>query len=504
MAKHYDLIVIGAGPGGYTAAIKAAGLGMKVVAIDQDKLGGVCVNRGCIPTKALLHASSIFSMMQHCDEFGVSTDFISFDFRKMQDYKKRSVRQYRSEIEKLFQKNGITFVKGTAVIRREKTVEVNSEDGREYFQGRNIIIATGAKPIMPQIPGINQTGVVNSDRLLAAKSWTFERLVIIGGGVIGVEFATIFQALHSRVTIVEKGPHLLGPMDTEVALALEKQLTDKGITVCCNSTVEEIIREEGLSCIVKNHTTGETSRIRANQVVVAVGRESDLQGLFGQDVSLEMNDGHLTVDSGFMTSEPGIYAIGDVVAKTKLAHVAMAQGTYVVESIAKQHHSIRLEAVPNGMYVSLPIVPNCIYTDPEIATVGITEQAGNSLGMKVRCGVYAMNENGKSIIAREENGFIRLIFEAYSNTIVGAQMVCPRATDMIGEMATAIANGLTAEQLSRAMRAHPTYSEGIAAAIQDAMKGVVKDDKKNDELDAKREEMRKAKLDALKGEHEDE
>lgn len=470
MAKQYDLIVIGAGPGGYTAAIKAAGLGMKVVVIDQDKLGGVCINRGCIPTKALLHASSIFSMMQHCDEFGVSTDFISFDFRKMQEYKKRSVGQYRSEIEKLFEKNEITFVQGTATIRRDKTVEVNNEDGREYYQGSNIIIATGAKPIMPPIPGIDQAGVINSDRLLSAKSWTFERLVIIGGGVIGVEFATIFQALRSRVTIVEKGPHLLGPMDTEVAMALEKQLTEKGITVCCNSTVEEIVHEEGLACVVKNHTTGETSRIKANQVVVAVGRTPELQGLLGQDISLKMERGQLVVDGDFMTSEPGIYAIGDVVSETKLAHVAMAQGTYVVENIAKRAHSIQLEAVPNGMYVSLPIVPNCIYTDPEIATVGITEQVANSLGMKVRCGVYAMNENGKSIIAREENGFIRLIFEAYTNTIVGAQMVCPRATDMIGEMATAIANGLTAEQLSRAMRAHPTYSEGIAAAIADAMK----------------------------------
>lgn len=473
MAKKFDLIVIGAGPGGYTAAIKAAELGMTVVVIDQDKLGGVCINRGCIPTKALLHASSIFSMMQHCDEFGVSTDFISFDFRKMQEYKNRSVRQYRTRIENLFQKNGIVFVKGKATIRREKTVEVNNDEGREYFQGKNIIIATGAKPIMPAIPGIDQSGVINSDRLLSAKTWNFERLVIIGGGVIGVEFATIFQALRARVTIIEQGPHLLEPMDEEVSLVLEEQLKQKGITICCNSTVEEIYREDGMVCRVRNRRTGEETRIKSNQIVVAVGRKSYLGELFGQDVSVQMEQGRLVIDSDFMTSEPGIYAIGDVISKTKLAHVAMAQGTYVVENIAKKAHTIRLEAVPNGMFVSLPIVPNCIYTDPEIATVGITEQTAKALGMQVRCGVYNMNDNGKSIISREEHGFIRLIFEAYSNTIVGTQMVCPRATDMIGEMATAIANGLTAEQMSRAMRAHPTYSEGISAAIEDAMKGVV-------------------------------
>lgn len=470
MAENYDLVIIGAGPGGYTAAVKAAGLGMRVAVIDQDKLGGVCLNRGCIPTKALLHASSIFSMMQHSDEFGVSTDFISFDFKKMQDYKKRSVRQYRGEIESLFKKHGITFIRGTASIRREKTVEVNNENGREYLRAGNIIIATGARAILPEMKGINLPGVINSDRLLAAQNWNFDRVVIVGGGVIGVEFATIFRALCAHVMIVEKGPHLLGPMDEEVALALEAQLRDKGITICCNTTVEEIAQEESLICTLLNGETKETSRQKASQVIVSVGREPYMDGLLGEDIQLAVQDGRLAVDSDFMTSEPGVYAIGDVIARTQLAHVAAAQGTYVVEKIAGREHSIKLEVVPSGMYVSLPIVPNCIYTNPEIATVGITEQTAGHLGMKVRCGVCSMDRNGKSIITREEGGFIRLIFEAYSNTIVGAQMVCPRATDMIGEMATAIANGLTAQQLSKAMRAHPTYSEGIGVAIEDAMK----------------------------------
>lgn len=473
MAQNYDLVVIGAGPGGYTAALKAAGFGMKVAVVDEEKLGGVCVNRGCIPTKALLHASNIFATMQHCDAFGVSTDFISFDFTKMQEYKRRSVHQYRRGIEKLFEENHIDFLKGTATIRRQNTVEVTGEEGREYLKGKYIIIATGARPVIPDIPGIDLQGVSNSDRILAAQNWNYDRVVIMGGGVIGVEFATIFQALCSNVTIVEKGPHLLGPMDTEVALALENQLEEKGITVLCNSVIdriEKIGEEDGLICQVTNEKTKEVSRIRSTQVIVAIGRRPYMDHLFGEDISLEMEEGRLKVDGDFMTSEENIYAIGDVVSKTQLAHVSMAQGTYVVEKLAGKPHSIQLEAVPNGMYVSLPIVPSCIYTVPEIATVGITEQAATSLGMKVRCGVYNMNDNGKSIITHKGDGFIRMIFEAYSNTIVGAQIVCPRATDMIGEMATAIANGLTAKQLSLAMRAHPTYSEGIAAAIEDAMR----------------------------------
>ena len=197
---------------------------------------------------------------------------------------------------------------------------------------------------------------------------------------------------------------------------------------------------------------------------------SNVEKLLGKDISLEMEGGKIAVNSDFETSERGIYAIGDVSARTQLAHVAAAQGTYVVEKIAGRPHSIKLEVVPNGMYVSLPIVPNCIYTDPEIATVGITEEIAREKGLKVRCGHFSMRENGKSIITGGENGFIRLVFEAYSNTIVGAQMMCPRATDMIGEIATAIANGLSAEEMSFAMRAQPTYNEGIGAAIEDAMR----------------------------------
>lgn len=469
MAKEYDLVIIGAGPGGYTAALKAADYGIRTLVIEEKKLGGNCVNRGCIPTKALLHASSRFREMQQCDEFGVSADFISFDFKKMQQYKKRAVKTYRDEIERLFCNAGVDYVEGKAVLRRDKTVEVRSLEGRDYYRGENIIIATGASAEILPIPGAELSGVFTSSRLLAADIWNFDRLTIIGGGVIGVEFATIFNALCSKVTIIEKGPHLLGPMDEVVAKALEKALTDRGITVYCNAQVSRIEEKDGLCCLIETKD-GEAFSMKAGQILMAAGRKPNIEGLFGSDISLEMNQGKIAVNSEFMTSEQGIYAVGDVISGIQLAHVAAAEATYVVEKIAGKPHSFKLEVVPAGMYVSLPIVPNCIYTQPEIATVGITEETARASGMKVRCGRYSMMENGKSIIAREEEGFIRLIFEAYSDTIVGAQIVCPRATDMIGEMATAIANGLTASQLSMAMRAHPTYSEGISAAIADAMR----------------------------------
>ncbi|MDO4279765.1 MAG: dihydrolipoyl dehydrogenase [Lachnoclostridium edouardi] len=466
MAVKYDLAIIGGGPGGYTAALKAASLGLKTVVIEKEKLGGVCLNRGCIPTKALLFAAGMFAKMQDCDDFGVSTDFISFDFGKMQDYKRRSVNQYRQGIKALFDENHIDLVEGTATIRRDKNIEVNGEEGKGFFEAENIIIATGAAPALPPIPGIERDGVMTSCQILSSSSWNYDRLTIIGGGVIGVEFATIFNALCSKVTILEKSGSLLGPMDREVSTALEEELKRKGIAVYCNASVKEI--QENLTCVAD--CGGEELSIRSSRVLVATGRKPYVEKLFGADINIQMENGRIQVDQEFMTSEPGIYAVGDVISKIQLAHVAAAQGTYVVEKIAGRDHSIKLQVVPNSMFVSLPIVPSCIFTDPEIASVGITEETAREMNMKVRCGHYNMSSNGKSIIVREKSGFIRLVFEAYSNTIVGAQIMCPRATDMIGEMATAIANGLTAEQLTMAMRAHPTYSEGIAAAIEDAMR----------------------------------
>lgn len=466
MAIHYDIIIIGGGPGGYTAALKAASLGLKTAIVEKEKLGGTCVNKGCIPTKSLLHAASKFKELQNCDEFGVSTDFISFDFKKMQHYKKNSVKSYRKGITDLIQAENITVITGTAVIRRNKTVEVSSPEGKDFYSADHLIIATGAKCAIPDIPGVDLPGVLTSERLLASDTWNYDRLLVIGGGVIGVEFATIFSALCSNVTILEQKDHLLGPMDLEVSQALEEELKHRGITVHCLANIKEIKEEEehGLACVFEMN--GQEQTIRTSQILIAAGRIPCMDGLLGEDISLEVENGRIKVNSEFQTSEPGIYAIGDVTSDILLAHVAAAQGTYVVEKIAGIEHTIRLSVVPNGMFVKLPVVPSCIYTEPEIASVGITRELAIASNMNVRCGRYSMSSNGKSIITSRQNGFIHLVFEEYSGTLVGAQIVCPRATDMISEMATAIANGLTAKQLRLAMRAHPTYSEGITEAIE--------------------------------------
>lgn len=484
MTDQYDLIIIGAGPGGYTAAIKAAGFGMKVAVIEKERLGGVCLNTGCIPAKALLYASSFYEEVKHAKQFGVSVEGHGFDLGKMQDYKERSADEYRSQIKNQFKQNQVTFIRGTAKLHKDNVVEVvrpfpealrppaegEPQQWREYYKGTYVLLAAGAEPVIPDIPGIHLPQVLTSREILKARDWKFDRLLIIGGGVIGVEVAAIFAALGSKVTLVEKTGRLLGPMDPEISDCLEESLRAKGIAVRCNASVMEIReRKDGrVSCAI--HEDGTWREEVADRVLAAVGRRPDMSQVLAEDCEVEVKDGRAVVKGTYRTTQDGVYAVGDMVARMRLAHVAAAQATYVVEHLADKGHRMQLTVVPNGMFVVLPVVPTCIYTSPEIAAVGFTEDDARRYNMKVKCGKAFMRENGRAIMARETTGFVRLLFEAYSNTLVGAQMMCPRATDMIGELATAIANGLTAAQLSMAMRAHPTFSEALTVAIEDAMK----------------------------------
>lgn len=470
MGNRYDLIIIGAGPAGYTAALKAAGFGMKVAVIEKERLGGVGLNTGCIPAKALLYASSFYGELRQAGKFGIRVEHAEFDFGKMQDYKDQSVNEYRERIERLFTGGNITFINGIAKLHKDNVVEVETETDTRYYNSTYVLLAAGAEPIIPDIPGIDLPQVLTSREILEEREWKFDRLLIIGGGVIGVEIAAIFAALGSKVTLVEKSSRLLNPMDPEISECLEENLRQKKIDVRCNASVMEIrAREDGrVSCVL--HEDGTWKEESADRILVAVGRMPDMGKLLAEDAEVELKDGRAILKSNYMTTQKNVYAVGDMIAKMRLSHVAAAQATYVIEDLAGKGHRMQLSVVPNGMFVVLPVVPSCIYTSPEIASVGFTEEDAHKYNMKVKCGQAFMRDNGRAILTGERNGFIRLIFEAYSSTLVGAQIMCPRATDMIGEMATAIANGLTAYQLSTAMRAHPTYGETIAMAIEDALK----------------------------------
>ena len=484
--EKYDLLIIGAGPGGYVAALEAAKRGMQVLVVDKKEAGGTCVNRGCIPTKALLHASTIYKDMKECEKFGLYAKEIGFDMQKLYHYKEESVLEMRNAIEEEFARLGVTFVQGTAQVQADKRVAVkkarkgNGDFGCGMsdvdpvhtsdivvYEADKILIASGAAPRRLGLPGEELPEVMTSEELLQANDRCYDRLVVVGGGVIGLEIATVFQALGAEVTVIELGERLLPSMDMEFAEALEKILVGRGIRVYKKSLLERFEKEaDGVSCHLMSD--GKKQVLSADAVLVSVGRDPYTEGLFAPELKIRMDHGKVLVNEFFMTNIPGIYAIGDVIGGVQLAHVASAQAKYVVERMNNLEPSVILSIVPSCLFVSMSIIPNCLYLNPEIATVGLTEEEAEKKGIPVRCGRYRMDANGQTILSKEEVGFIKVLFAADSDVLLGAQIMCQRATDMIGELATAIANGLTSRQLMYAMRAHPTFNEAVSKAVEDS------------------------------------
>lgn len=469
MSEQYDLIIIGGGPGGYTAASRAAAFGMRTALIEMGELGGSCVNTGCIPTKALLQATAVYRDILQASRFGITAHGVGFDLKKMQDYKDDSVEEFRGMIRKLLAEHRVDLICGEGRLHKDNVVEIVTAEGSSFIKGKNIILATGSRTRIPEIPGIELPQVMTSRELLEAEEWKFDCLTVIGGGVIGVELATVFAALGSKVTILEKANCLLANLDSIASDEVEEHLREKGIDVICNAEITQITKRENDTVFVGFQVNGSWKEVAADRVLIAAGRVPFLGNALAKDCEVKVENSSPVVKGSYRTTQKDVYAIGDVTSKIKLAHVATSQAIYVVEHLAGTRHRMQLTVVPSGMYVVLPVVPLCIYTDPEIAAVGFTMEDAHTYNMKIKCGMAYMSDNGKAILCRKKSGFIRLIFEAYTDTLVGAQIMCSRATDMIGEMATAIANGLTAYQLSTAMRAHPTYGEAIAKAIEDAL-----------------------------------
>lgn len=456
MQNEYDLLVIGAGPGGYVAAIKAAQEGKRVAVFEKKDVGGTCLNRGCIPTKALMHASHLYREIAHGDALGIHAEGITYDIEKMYARKDEVVAQLRSGEEFLLQSNKIDILRSKATIVDRNRVAFEDKDGLHTFKTENILIATGSVPSRPPIEGLSLPGVITSDEMLQQTGTAYKKLVIIGGGVIGVEFATIFSSLGCEVTIIEAMDRILPTMDKEISQNLNMILKKRGVKVNAASTVLHIKDgEDGLTCCFSRK--GKEYRISSEAVLVSIGRKANYEGLFGEGFSVDTKHG-IVVDNNFQTSVSGVYAIGDVIdGGIQLAHVASAQGTNAVAHMSGKKPVVDLSAVPS-----------CIYTDPEIASVGLTEKEAKGEGIAVKIGKFGMSGNGKSIIEMQDRGFVKLIFDAKTDVLLGAQLMCARATDLISELSTAIINKLTIHQLSSVIRPHPTFTEAITEAVEDA------------------------------------
>lgn len=449
----YDLIVIGGGPGGYVAAIRASQLGMKTALIEKNQLGGTCLNRGCIPTKTLMHTANLYRELQESSLLGL-TGTVHCDFSAMQQRKNEVTAQLRGGIEQLLQANQVTVYQEKATILDGHTVQADEQT----LTGRYLLIASGSVPAMPPIPGADLPGVVTSDALLEQDGIDCQRLLIVGGGVIGVEMASIYAALGKEVTIVEAAEKLLPPMDREISQNLAMILKKRGITIYTNALVSEIQQAEG-GLICHFTTKKEDKQVEADCILLSVGRRPCTNLLFSEEFSVAQTEkGFVAVDEQFRTSEPSVYAIGDVIGRIQLAHAAEAQGIAAVEFMNNVPVSVRHD-----------LVPSCVYTTPEIASVGITADEAKKEGRAVITGKYVMSGNAKTIIEQQDRGFVKLVFDEKTEVLLGAQLMCARATDLISELTTAIATGLTRAQLAHTLRPHPTFCEGITEAAEGAI-----------------------------------
>ena len=431
----YDVAIVGGGPGGYTAAEEAALRGLSVVLFERDLVGGTCLNRGCIPTKALLHDATPHASLSD-----------------MHARKQAVVTQLRGGIEKLLKQRKVAVVHGQATI---VSLGVVACEGQTY-EARDIVVAAGSVPATIPVAGIDLPGTYTSNDLLEGEGVGLSSLVVIGGGVIGVEFATMYAQLGAHVTILEATERILPPMDREIAQRVTMHLKKRGVRVETSARVMGIEGEPGSMQVRYVDRRGNSGVAEGEGVLVACGRRANAEGLFSPDVQPELSRGALVCDEAGRTSVERLWAIGDVVAGTvQLAHVAEAQARNVIASICGDEPP-----------VETGIIPSCVYTSPEAASVGLTEDEAKARGIAVRTGKALTGANGKCLVEESESGYVKLVADAQTGVIVGAQLVCPRATDLVAELALAISLGCTAAQLARVIHPHPTVSEMVSSAAR--------------------------------------
>lgn len=450
--NQYDLIVIGAGPGGYVAAIRAAQLGMKVAVVEKNTVGGTCLNRGCIPTKALLHAGEVLDEMREASKLGLSCENISYDMQAV--YKRRDdiVKKLRGGVEMLFKSNGIALYRGHGSFVDKNTVNVASENGDEQISAKYIIIAVGSEVRNPHFPGIELA--YDSDDILEKYLDIPQNVAIAGASVIGVEFASIMHSLGKNVTIIATRDHLIPKTDRDLGVQLGLTMKRKGIKILYKSRMKEVQKIDGGVRVFFTTPDGVDS-IDTEMLIACIGRSPYLEGLKPENAGVEVKDGKIITDDKLKTSVDNIYAIGDCLGgEIQLAHWASAQGCVVVEDILGKEKSYNLD-----------VCPACIYTSPEIANVGLTEEECAERGIEVEVGKFNMAGNGKSMIVNQA-GFIKVLFEKASGKMVGAALFCNRATDIVGELAVCVATGMTREEFLKTIHPHPTVVEGVLEAVE--------------------------------------
>ena len=443
----YDVVVLGAGPGGYIAAIKAGREGFKTALIEMDSLGGTCLNRGCIPTKHFLHVAEVFHSFQKSDD-GLSAENIKYDIATMYEKKNTVVAKLIGGIEKLLENANVEVFKGRGVIKSKNSILV----GEKELEFKNLIIATGSSVFKPPIEGIENA--YTSDDILSSNPIDFKSVIIIGGGVIGVEFATVYAKLGKEVTIVELEKTILPPFDRDIAMQQALCLKKLGVKIINGAKVTSI-RKTGCTFELKE----KEESIEADAVIVSIGRIPNVNGQGFENLGIEFDKRGIITDEYLKTNVENVFAIGDVVkGNVMLAHNAENQACLVVENLSAKTKKQKLN-----------IIPSCVYSTPDIASVGLSEKEAEAKNIPVKIGKVPMGANGKSVLSGSETGFIKVLFDE-EDRLVGCGMMCLSATDMIGAIGTLVTNKTKRTDILSSMYPHPTVVEAFFQAVEDVEK----------------------------------
>ncbi len=454
----FDLVVLGAGPGGYVAAIRATQLGLKVACVEKDaRLGGTCLLRGCIPTKALLHAAEVFETVHRAGEFGILAQPPRVDMAQVQSYKQSVVDANARGIVALFKKNGVVSIHGHGTLADAHTLEVKASDGSsQRVTGRSILIATGSVPRELKVAPTDGGAIVNSDHLLELTRIP-SSLAVLGAGAVGTEFASIFSSFGSQVTLIEMLPRVLPIEDEEVSKEVERQLKKRGLKVLTGTTLKGVTRfDSGVRLELERN--GKLLQEEAELLLIAVGRAPVTSDLGLEKIGLPTDRGYIPVNGFMQTALPHIYAIGDVVNTPWLAHVASAEGILAVEHLA----GLPVEPIRYDR------VPSCTYCEPEVGSVGLSETKAREMGYEVAVGKFPFTALGKARILGKTAGFVKLVREKRYDELLGVHIVGPHATDLIAEACVALSHEATAESVLRTIHAHPTLSEAVMEAAHAA------------------------------------
>ena len=453
--KKADLVVIGGGPGGYVASMRASKSGLATIVVEKDYVGGVCLNCGCIPTKTLYHVARTLEDIKKAVNLGIDVSSPKLDFKKTMARKDRIIEMQRRALESNFKNNNIELIKGTGGITAKGKVSVKTSDGQEIkIETKNIIIATGSSASVAEPFDLSQDGILDNSKLLSLEEVT-ESLLIIGGGIIGIEAANIFSSFGSSVTVIEMLPRILSVEDEEISKIIFNVLKNKGINIFTDSKIESLKKSrKKFIC-----TTSRGDELTADKILMAVGRKPNSAGIGIENVGIKLSkNGYIIVDPYLETNVKGIYAIGDVIGGFQLAHVASEEGRIAAENI-----------LGKAKEISYDVIPWTVFTALEIGAVGLNEKQARNKNIKICTGMFPFSSSGKAYITGETEGFVKIVSNSETGEIVGAQMIGPRASNLIHEVAVVMKGELLIDDLASTVHSHPTFSEAVMEAAEDCV-----------------------------------